>query len=151
LGHRLKATHETGEAQLSRLGPSLTVAFSVSLAAPAAAADYSIDYAVGRDLITETGTLDNCTFNRPCKKLIKDWNAWLRISVRRGYRVAEVSLGGEPGCCIFADAQQSASINTWQTFHRLAVFWGRARRGNELVLNQPVGTLLLWFRNNAEK
>jgi hypothetical protein len=72
LGHRLKATHETGEAQLSRLGPFLTVAFSVSLAAPAAAADYSIDYAVGRDLITETGTLDNCTFNRPCKKLIKD-------------------------------------------------------------------------------
>jgi hypothetical protein len=125
---------------------------SVYLVGCALAGDYSVDYAVGRDLITETGTLDDCTFNRSCRKRIKDWKASLSIYVsKRGDARASVDVHGGPGCCIFSDAQRSADIDTRQTFNRLAVFWGRARRGNELVLNEPMGTLLLWFRFGAEK
>jgi hypothetical protein len=50
-------------------------------------------------------------------------------------------------CCLFSDGTNRTMIDTEQRFHRLSIFEGKQRRGNEFVQNNKIGEIFLGFSN----
>jgi hypothetical protein len=125
---------------------SITLAAAVVVGAHAtcAASDYSIEYAIYADDLSSRGTLD-CSSGKRCMKRIDELKLRLEIFLRtRANQAAEVLLSGRAGCCLFHEGSRSAVVYP-RGRTKLAIFEGRARKGNEFVLNNAVGTLILEF------
>jgi hypothetical protein len=122
----------------------LAAAVIVGAHATCAAGDYSIEYAIYADYSSSRGTLD-CSSGKPCRKQIDELKLRLKIFLpTRANQDAEVFLSGRAGCCLFRDGKLSATVYP-RGRKKLAIFEGRARKGNEFVLNNEVGTLILDF------
>jgi hypothetical protein len=118
------------------------------LPASAVAADYTVSYAW--EAYGEVGTGENqaCVFGTTCWVRIKEPRASLMIyrkdEADRSVSV-ELQLDNRWGCCVFGDARRTAHIDPHRPLHRLPIFEGKERRGNEVVINTRVGMLYLKF------
>jgi hypothetical protein len=123
---------------------ALALAFSL-VPAGAFAGDYVVAWAFDAGDKNETGVSADCVYREYCT--IKPENSDFDVSVRfrrPGYSVASIRISRGLGCCYFAQGESSVERGT-DSLIRLTVFEGRARRGNEYVLNTPVGYFYLQF------
>jgi hypothetical protein len=115
---------------------------------PAAAADYSIAYALETNGKTETGKLENCTFDEACRIRFHTMDAIARLTyfsepVGRGDVM--LTMDGDSACCYFRDGNDRISLDPKVRLHAVRFYAGRARRGNEAIRNQELGVLYLSF------
>jgi hypothetical protein len=129
--------------------PVLAVGFAaLTMVGAASAADYSVAYALETDSNTETGTLENCTFGEPCRIKFRVMDATARLtyfSKPDGRGDVMLAMDGDSACCYFKDGNYSISLDPKVPLHAVVVYAGHARRGNEVVRNQQLGTLYLSF------
>ena len=109
------------------------------------AGDYVVAWAFDAGDKTETGIRSDCVYREYCtiKPAKSGFDASL-IFRRPGYRIASIRISRVLSCCYFSQGESSVERGT-ESLIRLTVFEGRARRGNEYVLNTPVGYLYLQF------
>jgi hypothetical protein len=118
------------------------------MSANAFAGDYTIAYALDLGGQIETGKVDRCEYITPC--VIDSSSSGLKISIYFNpleSRTMSVSVDGKPGCCYFTDGRDSRSFDTREPLPSMAIFEGHARRGNEFVQNNRLGTLYLKLLN----
>src|SRR3954453_23800308 len=114
--------------------------------AKALAGDYIVHYALEVDGKTDAGTMESCEYVRRCQILSSATGVQVTLNfIYPEHRVVHARVQGQPGCCYFADAVDSVSLNPKSSFHHLDIFEGRARRRNEFVDNRRVGVLYLSF------
>ena len=53
--------------------------------------------------------------------------------------------GGDPGCCYFAGAAGSMTIDPHNSLYRVPLFRGAGARGSLFIENERMGTLYLRF------
>jgi hypothetical protein len=113
--------------------------------AVARAGDYVVAWAFDAGDKNEKGIRADCVYKEYCtiKPEKSDFDVSLRFQ-RPGYRVASIRISRGLSCCYFAEGERSVERGT-ESLIRLTVFEGRARRGNEFVLNAPIGYLYLQF------
>jgi hypothetical protein len=111
----------------------------------ARAGDYVVAWAFDAGDKNEKGIRADCVYREYCtiKPEKSDFDVSLRFG-RPGYSVASISISRGLSCCYFAQGESSVERGT-ESLIRLTVYEGRARRGNEFVLNTPVGYLYLQF------
>jgi hypothetical protein len=109
------------------------------------AGDYVVAWAFDAGDKNEMGIRADCVYEEYCtiKPEKSDFDVSLRFR-RPGYRVASIRISRGLSCCYFAEGESSVERGT-ESLIRLTVFEGRARRGNEFVLNTRVGYLYLQF------
>jgi hypothetical protein len=116
----------------------------------AAERDYEVAYAVDAFGSKETGRLEQCSYKYACRIAlgIKSIVIYIMFEPRRG-RYTFVHIDSSASCCVFSGAAKDVQLDTSdrrQRIHRLPIFVGRARRGNEFIVgNEMVGTLYLAF------
>jgi hypothetical protein len=113
------------------------------------AADYEVNYAVDmRGEVESEGSVE-CSYGTSCWFESKKSHIFValrfNISPRRRFSVS--IYGAEAGCCYFSNGDGTADINVYNNkYAKLDIFEGRGRKGNELILNNKIGTLLLSFK-----
>lgn len=111
----------------------------------ARAGDYVVAWAFDAGDKNEVGTKADCVYREYCTIRLEKFAFEVTIRFRRpGYRVATVAISPGIGCCYFSEGERSVERGT-DSLIRLGVFEGRARRGNEFVLNSSVGHFYLLF------
>lgn len=113
---------------------------------PAMAADYTVTHAFdGRETV-ETGKTE-CEFRRYCRIEFEKAGVSLLLGfVASEHTKIAISVDGirRSGCCFFYDGVRSVSRAVGQSsVIRLRVYEGHPRRGNEFILNSPIGVLYL--------
>ena len=127
---------------------ALPMALLACLTVSAEAADPAVAYAIDARGTRESGMLEGCTSDTGCGKRIASLSLTITIYVRRQHREARISIrGGDPGCCYFAYGADAVQLYEPLRFHELPILEGRARMGNEFVLNRKIGTLYIGFAN----
>lgn len=109
------------------------------------AGDYVVSWAFDAGDKNETGIRADCVYSEYCT--IKPEKSNFDISLRfwrPGYSVASIRISPGLSCCYFLQGESSVERGT-ESLIRLAVYEGRARKGNEYVLNTPVGYFYLQF------
>jgi hypothetical protein len=114
----------------------------------AASSKYSIAYAIEKGGNSERGAFQ-CELRKVCRQLIGPEKLRLTITFMEESDVW-VSLSGRAGCCYFDDANWRAQVDSRRRSHRLPIFEGVARRGNEFVQNDRVGILRLEFERSPD-
>ena len=131
--------------------PTLVLAglLFLSTAVSVSAGDYTVAYALEIGNQKDAGKMATCAYAKPCEIVsgelglhillgfIYPSHNKLYVSVRR--------LKGDRACCFFADGEPSFSMDPHQSFRGMSIFEGHARRRNELVENDKLGTLYLGF------
>jgi hypothetical protein len=120
----------------------------VLLCGNAVADDYVAALAADVDGLHDTATSAGCTYISVCQLRLD--RAKLMINLAFDYpnhRRVLVHIWGYHGCCYFRDGVESLVLNPTQRLHILQIYEGRARRGDELVLNKNAGTVYLGFSN----
>jgi hypothetical protein len=109
------------------------------------AGDYEVAYAIDAHGKKAMGQSAECTYKEPCRLML---DALTSIAIVF-YANHEFNLYvyGRDECCFFSGGERFVKINAERPFHRLSIFEGRPRRGNEVVVNKEIGELFLAFRN----
>jgi hypothetical protein len=126
---------------------SICVVLFCFLLMPTAArsGDYVVAWAFDGGDKNETGTKADCIYRDYCTIKLKKFDFEVTIMFRRReYSVAIIRISHGIRCCYFSQGERSVERGT-DSLIRLGVFEGRARKGNEFVLNAPVGQLFLLF------
>lgn len=111
----------------------------------ARAGDYIVAWAFDAGDKNETGTKSDCSYRDYCTIKLEKFDFEVTLMFRRpGYSVATVGISHGISCCYFSAGEKSVERAT-DSLIRLGVFEGRARQGNEFVLNSPFGQLYLLF------
>ena len=128
------------------------VACCVATSGHAFAGDYIVSYALDAGGLNDSGTIHDCKYGQSC--VIKSEKLDLSISVdiyfprRRTQKLIGIFAYGEkdrPDCCFFWDGESSAHFELQETFVKLGLYEGRARKRDEFVVNAPLGVLYLQF------
>ena len=130
--------------------PTLLAAFlAVAVTTNVRAADYSLAYGIELNGLRNTGTLDQCEFEKFCE--IRNAQIDLRIIVvvdRMTSSQAHIFIYGHSRtCCLFGDGDHRSQADIRQSLIRIPIYEGKQRLGNEFVQNKPVGTLWPSFSN----
>ncbi len=128
---------------------SIVPAFiAISLARPASGADYSVAYALEAGGKTETGKVEGCNSSDSCLIKFRTMDATAHLSYfvqpADGDEIV-LSMWGDSACCYFSDGKDSIKLDPAKRLHSLTIYAGHARRGNEFIKNEVVGTLYLSF------
>lgn len=117
----------------------------LSIASPAYAKDYTLDYGVETPTDGDVGST-SCPYG-VCRVGIKKLNITLIIfRYRDDPRHARVEIEGKPGCCFFElGAQSQRIVLDDNPPPSLRFFTGAAARGLLLFQNEPAGILDLRF------
>jgi hypothetical protein len=109
------------------------------------AGDYVVSWAFDAGDKNETGIRADCVYTKLC--IIKPEKSDFTVDLtfwRPKSRVARIEISRVFGCCYFAQGESFVERGT-DSLIRLGVYEGRRRKGNEYVLNAPVGILYLQF------
>jgi hypothetical protein len=118
------------------------------LNANAFAGDYTVAYALEIGGKTETGKVDNCQYTKQCEIASKDFGLSIfTYFIYPENRDVYVTVEGKKGCCYFNDGNESISLDSRRPIPGMAIFEGHARRKNEFVQNNRLGTLYLKLLN----
>jgi hypothetical protein len=109
----------------------------------AASSKYSIAYTIEKGGNFEKGAFQ-CELRDICSRWMGPEKLHLTITFMEESDVW-VLLSGQAGCCVFEDANWLAHVDSRKRWHRLTIFEGKARKGNEFIQNVRVGTLRLEF------
>jgi hypothetical protein len=111
------------------------------------AADFSVDFGVDTEQGRDAGSLD-CRFGQVCSARMESLGLTFSVDIFHGDPVrAHVRLyGRDPGCCYFADAAGSITIDPSKPPSPVPFFKGARARGGLFVQNERVGALYLKFR-----
>jgi hypothetical protein len=125
------------------------------LTGAARAGDYSVKYAVDLKGEQEVGQAEECIFRQSCHIELGKLGVTLTIlmdSLDDQRASVGLTRGANPnGCCFFFDGISKKFVRANLSPHHLPLYEGRRRRGNELVLNQEVGTLSLIVSNAKDR
>jgi hypothetical protein len=123
------------------------LALSLGGQSNAIAGDYDVAYAVSARGAEEVGVSRDCTYERDCRLEFQKSAISLSVYVTREprHRVIYVTLGRGPLCCFFSDAVRRVQLDERQSLFHLRIFEGKARVGNEAVVNKEIGELFLGF------
>ena len=115
------------------------------LTSAARAGDYVVAWAFAAHGENEMGTRADCEYRTYCIIKVEKFGFEVMISFwRSGHGAATIDITSGISCCYFSDGESSVKRGT-SSLIRLGVFEGRARRGNEFVLNSRVGDFYLLF------
>ena len=109
------------------------------------AGDYVVSWAFDAGDKNETGIRADCVYTERCtvKPEKSDFEVELTFW-RPKPRIARIRISTVLGCCYFSQGDSFVERDT-ASLIRLGVYEGRRRKGNEYVLNAPVGVLYLQF------
>ena len=125
------------------IGPALIVVALTSTMSRAG--DYVVSWAFDAGEKNETGIRADCVYTERCtvKPEKSDFEVELTFW-RPESRIARIRISTVFGCCYFSQGESFVKRGT-DSLIRLGVYEGRRRKGNEYVLNTPVGILYLQF------
>ena len=111
------------------------------------AADFSVDFGADTEQGRDAGSLD-CRFGQVCSARMESLGLTFSVDIFKGDSLrAHVRLyGHDPGCCYFADAAGSITIDPSKPPSPVPFFKGARARGGLFVQNERVGALYLKFR-----
>jgi hypothetical protein len=118
----------------------------------AESADASTDAA----LITGGSPTSAVTITPPYSNFWK-WPSGVRHRPKGGAALERLVLFGcddtavIKGCCYFPDGGPQPHVNEWRGAQHFAIYEGRERKGNELVINTRIGTLSLLFARSLNR
>ena len=142
---------KTGFALLAAVVVSVGEVIGPVGASKALAGDYQVAYAIDAGGLRESGKHVECTYGRACilifeKTSIRVATKTFTESDNRSHIVV-VTIYDDKMCCYFSDGGNEMSISGGEPFHKLEIFEGKKRSGNELVVNSKIGYLYLEFAN----
>ena len=113
--------------------------------------EFGVDSAAGRDADTLT-----CQFEETCAARMQSLGLRVTFYLSRRYpfprnsdRVSvHLYRDNDAGCCFFADAADSITIDLHQKLSRVPFFRGVRARGALLIENERAGTLYLKFHSH---
>lgn len=109
------------------------------------AGDYVVSWAFDAGDKNETGIRADCVYSEFCTIKPEKSDFDIRLIFRRpGYRVVSILISQGLDCCYFAQGERSVERGT-ESLIRIGIYEGRARKGNEYVLNTPLGFFYLQF------
>src|SRR5258708_2647526 len=116
----------------------------------AAAGDYEIAYAIDARGLKEARKSTECTYAYICRLTFERSQISILLglvsnSKRHEFNVSIYDM--VDGCCYFSDGDRFIKIDADKPLHRLSIFEGKQRIGNEWVMNKRIGELFLGFRN----
>jgi hypothetical protein len=126
----------------------MATAFFVLLGLPvfhARAGDYEVAYAIDAHGEKAMGQSAECTYKDSCRLTLDTLTSIAIVFYAK--QEFNLYIYGRDGCCFFSDGESFVRIDAERPFHRLSIFEGRQRRGNEVVVNKKIGELFLAFRN----
>lgn len=133
---------------LIRSARTALLSFFLLSGAGAAAADYSVTYAIDANGKTSAGKIETCDYETLC--FIEAPGLGLQISLSFNHsdrRWVELYIDGPPACCYSSDATREFYLQITPGLLRVPIHQGRARRRNEFVRNHKFGVLYLEFSN----
>jgi hypothetical protein len=121
------------------LGTLLSASFAL-------AEDYSVDFGADTVRGRDAGTL-HCRFGYICDAKMESLGLIVSVDTSRGDPPsAHIRLnGGDLGCCYFAGAAGSMTIDPRKSLYRVPLFKGAGARGSLFIENERMGTLYLRF------
>lgn len=112
----------------------------------AAAADYSVTYAIDANGKNSAGKIETCDYETLC--FIEPPGLGLQISLSFNHsdrRWVKLRIDGPPACCYSSDAASEFYLQIEPGLLRVPIYQGRARRRNEFVRNHKFGVVYLEF------
>jgi hypothetical protein len=109
------------------LGTLLSASFAL-------AEDYSVDFGADTVRGRDAGTL-HCRFGYICDAKMESLGLIVSVDTSRG----------DLGCCYFAGAAGSMTIDPRKSLYRVPLFKGAGARGALFIENERMGTLYLRF------
>lgn len=140
---------KTGFALLPAIAVSVGGVIGPTAASKALAGDYQVAYAIDAGGLRESGKYVECTYKKACilifeKTSIHVATNTFRVSENHAHIVV-VTIYYDRRCCYFSDGGNEISVNGDEPFHKLEIFEGRKRIGNESVVNNKIGYLYFKF------
>ncbi|MFZ5731247.1 MAG: hypothetical protein ACOY4O_00825 [Pseudomonadota bacterium] len=118
------------------------------IASTAIAADQRIEYALEIGGDNAIGGIKNCAQGARCKA------ESLGISLTFNRLPKDIVLlsasSRNIGCCYFAYGEDTARLDPKQPYHRLPLYEGGRRLGNEFVINKRIGLLYVKFTSSTQ-
>lgn len=142
---------KTGFVPFAHVVVAVGVMIGPIAASKARAGDYQVAYAIDAGGLRESGKFVECTYKTACMLIFEKTSIHVatntfRVSDNHAHIVA-ITIYGKGNCCYFSDGDSEISLNGDEQVHKLEIFEGRKKAGNELVVNNKVGHIYLEFRD----
>jgi hypothetical protein len=140
---------KTGFALLAAIVVTVGEVIGPVAASKALAGDYQVAYAIDAGGLRESGKYVECTYGKACILIFEKTSIHVETNTHRALQnrahIVVVTIYDNRGCCYFSDGGSQISIDGGEPFHKLQIFEGRKRIGNEAVVNNMIGYLYLGF------
>jgi hypothetical protein len=125
------------------------VVMGPAAASKARVGDYQVAYAIDARGLREAQKSEECVCETPCWLKFKGTSIHIVITVdgRQKRHAVVVYTYDDRNCCYFSDGGNVISLDDDKPYHKLPIFEGKKRLGNEFVLNRKAGDIFLAFAN----